>query len=385
MALSLQFLHREEFESRTLRALMGGAGMGVLAALLGRVWDPLFLAPRAHLSLEPGYFAVVAAALVGARAVPGYNLGLRAALAVLPAFPFFFGAPEPLPQSVAACIAAALVAWLGHGGQTANRPAAVAASAAAAGVLTPLGLYVQQVLDAHFLGGTGLLSGLVGYLCVALFWAIGTLPANVTLHTDTVEARGLQLGDAIKEGEAHELTQRALGLYRHCKTAVLRMPSSPGRSELLGVLEKMASESFSLAEAHAALTAQLDSVVANDVDAQVKELRARAAATQDTVARRQLELAASSLGEELNHLDALTRKRERLLAQLHAQVAMLERARVSFIGAQGHELGSKGEQAAHLARRLKSLGEEPGSIAPAPLADDPATATPPHGQQRIPH
>jgi len=384
MALSLQFLHREEFESRTLRALGGGAGMGVLGALALRVWEPL--APVARLSLEPGYFAVVAAALAGARAVPGYGLGLRAALTVLPAFPFFFGAPDPLPQSVAGCVAAALVAWLGHGAQTANRPGAVAASAAAAGLLTPLGLYVQQVLDANFLGGTGLVSMLVGYTCVALFWAIGTLPANLQLHTDTVEARGQELGGRLKEGEAQELTQRALTLYRHCKTAALRLPASPGRSELLGVVEKMAGECFSLAEAHAGLTAQLDSVVANDVDAQVKELRARAAATQDTVARRQLELAASSLGEELNHLDALSRKRERLLAQLHAQVALLERARVSFIGAQGHELGSKGEQAAHLARKLKGLGEEPEATPAPPLPEDDAPATHTAAQgQRIPH
>ncbi|QSQ11776.1 hypothetical protein [Myxococcus landrumensis] len=363
MAFSMQFLHREEFESRTVRALGGGACMGIFAALALRLWEPF--QHVVHLSLEPGYFAVVAAALAAAKPTKGYALGLRAALTVLPVFPFFFAAPTPLPQSVAGCIAAALVAWLGHGREGAGSSTSVAASAAAAGVLTPVGLYVQQVMDANFLGGTGLLSLVLGYACVALFWSIGTLPSHLVLHTDAVEARGNALKGALK-GEAQELTVRAVGLYQHCKTAVLRMPPSPGRQELLDVLEKMASESFSLAEAHAALTAQLDSVVAHDVDAQVKELRARAAAIQDSVARRQLELAASSLGEELNHLDALSRKRERLLAQLHAQVALLERARVSFIGAQGHELGAKGEQAAQLARKLKGLGDE-SAIPPAPV------------------
>ncbi|AGC41552.1 hypothetical protein MYSTI_00193 [Myxococcus stipitatus DSM 14675] len=365
MAFSMQFLHREEFESRTVRALGGGACMGIFAALALRLWEPF--QHVVHLSLEPGYFAVVAAALAAAKPTQGYALGLRAALMVLPVFPFFFAAPAPLPQSVAGAIAAALVAWLGHGreGAGAGASTSVAASAAAAGMLTPVGLYVQQVMDANFLGGTGLLSQVLGYACVALFWSIGTLPSHLMLHTDAVEARGNTLKGALK-GEAQELTTRAVGLYQHCKTAVLRMPPSPGRQELLDVLEKMASESFSLAEAHAALTAQLDSVVAHDVDAQVKELRARAAAIQDSVARRQLELAASSLGEELNHLDALSRKRERLLAQLHAQVALLERARVSFIGAQGHELGAKGEQAAQLARKLKGLGDE-SAIPPAPL------------------
>ncbi|WP_338872196.1 hypothetical protein [Myxococcus stipitatus] len=380
MAFSMQFLHREEFESRTVRAMGGGACMGIFATLALRLWEPF--QHVVHLALEPGYFAVVAAALAAAKPAKGYGLGLRAALTVLPVFPFFFAAPSPLPQSVAGCIAAALVAWLGHGREGAGSSTAVASSAAAAGVLTPLGLYVQQVMDANFLGGTGLLSLVLGYACVGLFWSIGTLPSHLVLHTDAVEARGNTLKDSLK-GEAQELAARAVGLYQQCKAAVLRMPLSPGRQELLEVLEKMASESFSLAETHAALTAQLDSVVAHDVDAQVKELRARAAAIQDSVARRQLELAASSLGEELNHLDALNRKRERLLAQLHAQVALLERARVSFIGAQGHELGAKGEQAAQLARKLKGLGDE-SAAPPAPLDEQDAARPAPEGS-RVPH
>ncbi|WP_426756279.1 hypothetical protein [Myxococcus sp. Y35] len=355
MALSVQLFHREEFETRTLRALGGAAGMGLLAGA----------AQRLHMDLGPGYFAVAAAALACAKPTGVHPLALRLALAVLPALPHFFEAPDPVPQSIGAALAAALVAWLGHGREHPGKPDAVAASAAAAGVLVPLGLYVQQVLEARFLGSTGLLSALVGFLVVGLFWSVGTLPANIVVELDAVEARGRRLEDALK-GESRVLAVRALGLYRQCKAAVMKLPASTGRAELLGVLEKLAAESFSLAEAHFGLAAQLGSVVANDVDAQVRELRERAAATQDAVARRQLELAASSLGEELNHLDVLARRSERLLAQLHAQVALLERARVSFIGVQGSELGAKGAQAAELARKLKQLGEPPSS---APVED----------------
>lgn len=370
MALSVQFLHREEFESRTLRALGGAACVGILAAV----------AQRLHFPLEAGYFAVVAAALAGTQVARRHAMGLRLALVALPAVPFFFDTPEPIPQSLAGAIAAALVAWLGSSGRDEpGRPFPVAASAAAAGVLVPLSLHVQQVLEARLLGTRGLLPVLAGFLVVALFWAIGTLPANMVVELDAVEARGRLLADSLK-GEARDLAARALGLYRQCKASVLGMPASPGRLELQGVVEKMAADSFSLAEAHAGLEAQLGSVVANDVDAQVRELRSRAAATQDSVARRQLELAASSLGEELNHLDALARRRERLLAQLHAQVALLERARVSFIGVQGSELGAKGAQAAQLARRLKSLGEDSA----APVSGDAAPVAPPQGTRVAP-
>jgi len=362
MAFSVQFFHREEFETRALRALGGAACMGLVAGA----------AQRLLVDLSPGHLAVVAAALACAKPTGVHPLALRLALAVLPVLPQFFETRAPVPQSIGGALAAALVVWLGQGGGQPGKPGAVAASAAAAGVLVPLGLYVQQVLEARLLGSTGILPALVGFLVVGLFWGIGTLPAHLTVDLDAVEARGRRLEDALR-GESRELASRALGLYRQCKAAVMALPASPGRAELLGVMEKLAGESFSLAEAHHGLASQLGSVVANDVDAQVRELRERAAATQDAVARRQLELAASSLGEELNHLDVLARRSERLLAQLHAQVALLERARVSLIGARGGELGAKGAQAAELARKLKQLGEPPSgtpageaSSAPAP-------------------
>jgi peptidoglycan hydrolase CwlO-like protein len=120
--------------------------------------------------------------------------------------------------------------------------------------------------------------------------------------------------------------------------------------------------------------------VRGDVDQQVKDLKARAAATGDSVARRQLELAASSLGEELNHLETLGRRKERLLAQLHAQVALLERARVSLVGAQGGELGDKGAQAAQLARRLAALGQEGAPPAPVDAGSNGTAPAQPSGR-----
>lgn len=232
------------------------------------------------------------------------------------------------------------------------------AGAVGAGAMVPLGLYVKQVMDARlFDGRLGAVGAVLGFAAVALFWSVGTLAAHVRVHGDAMEARGAVLETQLS-GEAQGLVSRAVTLYRQCQKVVGRLGAGPERTELLGVLEKMTREVFTLAEAHAGLEAQLAAVEQGGVDAQVKELRAKAAAATDSVARRQLELAASSLGEELNHLDVLGRKRERLLAQLHAQVALLERARVSLVGVQGGDVASKGAQAAQLARKLAALGQE---------------------------
>ncbi|MDC0712120.1 hypothetical protein POL68_26880 [Stigmatella sp. ncwal1] len=364
MAPSLHLLHREDFERRTLRALVGGAAMGLLAAL----------AERIHLPLHPG-FAVIAAALAGARPRPGTQGLLWVGVPLLSALPYLFQVDAPVPQALSGAIAAALVGWMGPGGDRLGKPTEVTAGAVAAGALVPLGMYVQQVLDARFFPQGGLLGALVGFSAVALFWSVGTLASHVTVHVDAVESRGSLLEDRVG-GEAKTLLERTRSLYRQCQTLALKMPSGPGRDELVGVLQKMANESFTLAESHAELETQLAAVVPQDVETQVEQLRQRAAATEDAGARRQLELAASSLGEELNRLNLLARKRSRLLAQFHAQVALLERARMSLVGVAGTEASAKGAQAAHLAQRLAALGQDtPAPIDEAPDASPTASVT----------
>ncbi len=360
MALSLQLLHREDFEGRTLRALAGGAAVGVFAALAER-----------FVSVNPG-FAVGIAALAAARPVLGYGGALRVALALLPALPFFFDSARYVPQALCGAIAAALTCWMGPGSDRFGKPSEVAAGAVAAGALVPLGMYVQQVVEARFFPSGGLFNALVGYTSVALFWSVGTLASHVTLHVDPVESRGGVLEETLT-GEARSLVARTLSLYRQCRAITLKMAPGAGRTQLVEVLRKLAREAFSLAESHAGLEAQLQSVAQGDVDAQIKDLRTRAAGTEDPVARRQLELAASSLGEELNRLNTLSRKRERLLASLHAQVALMERARVSLVGAAGSEASAKGAQAEHLAKRLAALGEEAPATPEAEPAPQPAS------------
>ncbi|QRN97119.1 hypothetical protein JRI60_50595 [Archangium violaceum] len=358
MPLSVQLQEREDFEVRTLRALGGGALAGVCAVVASRLRVPVDL----------GLLAVTGAALASARVDWKVRVGMLVGLPVLLGIPDVLNLPTPLAESCMGALAAGVVGWLGT--KWRPKPLQVLAGAVGAGALVPLGFFVKQVMDARlFDGRLGALGAVVGLATVALFWSVGTLAAHVQVHGDALEARGTGLEKQLS-GEAQELVARAVELYRQCQKEAGRLTAGPGKTELVGVLEKMAREVFSLAETHAGLEAQLKAVQKGSVDAQVKELRAKAAAATDAVARRQLELAASSLGEELNNLEVLGRKRERLLAQLHAQVALLERARVSLVGVQGGDLGSKGAQAAQLARKLAALGEDgSGESAPAPVPE----------------
>ncbi|RKH09630.1 hypothetical protein D7V97_15925 [Corallococcus sp. CA053C] len=351
MSLSIQLIRREDFESRCLYALVGAGAMALVAGVARQVL---------RVPVEPGYFALAAAAVTAVKPQPAYSALMRAAVVLLPALPYVFGLPYPLQHALAGAIAAGLLAWRGHGRDGVGTSTQLALSAGAAAVTTVLGLYVQEVFDARFLPSRGYFPLLVDYAVVALFWSIGTLPVNLAIDLDAVAARGMRL-EATLTGEVRGLVTRALGLYRQSQAEARKLATGEGRVKLERVLVKLAQDAFNLAESHTVLEGQLSAASQGSVDSQVQELRKRAADAQDGVARRQLERAAASLGEELNHLDALSRRRERLHAQLHAQVALLERARVCFIGARAASPLDGGDRALALADKLSALDLESAS------------------------
>lgn len=351
MSLSIQLIRREDFESRCLYALVGAGAMAMVAGVARQVL---------RVPVEPGYFALMAAAITAVRPKAAENLLVRAGMVLLPALPYVLELASPWTHAVAGAIAAGLLAWRGNGRDSVGAPLQVALCAGAAAVTTALGLYVHQVLDARFLPAWGYFPLMVDYAVVALFWSIGTLPANLAMDLDAVATRGMRL-EATLSGEVRGLVARALTLYRQCQDEARKLARGPGLEKLQAVLGKLAGDAFTLAESHTELEAQLSSASQGSVDSQVQELKKRAQDAQDGVARRQLERAAASLGEELNHLDALSRRQERLFAQLHAQVALLERARVCFIGARAAsplDGGGGGERVQALADKLSALDLE---------------------------
>ncbi|ATB30145.1 hypothetical protein [Melittangium boletus] len=353
MAFSVQLHAREDFEVRTLRALGGAAVLAPLVAL--GEW--------LHVRVDVAFIALVGAGLASARVGWKTWVALAVGLPALLSLPELLRLPVPAAQVLMGVLAASMVGLWNP--EWKPRPEQVLAGALGAGALVPLGMYVRRVLDARLLDGlTGPLHAAPGLAVVALFWSVGRLASHLEVHANTVEARGARLRTRMV-GEPQELVARTVTLYRECRAETAQLGSAPGRKELERVLDTLALEVFNRAEAHAQLESQLKGARMEDVNTQVTALRTKATATTDAVARRQLELAAGALGEELNQLETMGRKRERLLAQLHAQVAMMERARVSLVAVRGGDVAAKGEQAAQLARRLAELGQEDAGGPPA--------------------
>ncbi|MCY1015365.1 hypothetical protein [Pyxidicoccus sp. MSG2] len=353
-ATILQFHHREAFERTVTRALAAGAGAGLVHLATLRVGLPLPLA-----WLVPA--AVVLACAQGDRwdRILLGGLGL-----LLTAIPYALGMA---PGWTVACSAAAAGALLvrarlserGEKGQVAEvRPTLVhfGLGASLSVGLTLAGLEVARVFSARLadlatpaLLGAGVTGGILG-----LFVGLSAVAAHLGLSADPVEARAEELLPKLS-GDFRTLSERALSLYRQCGQSLALLPREPAREELARTLARITRDAVELASEWAGVEAQLEERAQAELQAEREDLERSARASTDAVARRQLELAAASLAEEVAHLGELKGRRERIVARLRAEVALLERARVALLSLRSGQAQLKAAELSALARRFRSL------------------------------
>lgn len=372
---SLQIHHREAFERNVSRALVAGAGAGALhyvaaragealAPVLGMGLPAAFPAEDARQFLPLTYLALVGTALAAVRGDKLDRLMLIAMAVVLPGVPWLLGvSPEWTVGLAGACAGALMVR--SHqcergeehqvGGERAG-PLNYALGAVLTGGLAVAGTTVARALSFRlfdFATPPFLVCVLAGVM-LALFAGIGSISAHLALKPDPVEARCEELIPSLT-GELKALASRALHLYRECGHALQQLPREPAREEMARTLSQMTREAVELAAEWSHLEAQLNAGASTGLAGQLADLTKSAAAAKDPIARKQLELAAAALREELERLEELKLQRERIVAKLKAEVALLERARVVLIGMRGGQMQLKATELSALARKFNSL------------------------------
>lgn len=351
----LQMHQRDTFERNVTRSLAAGAAAGAVAYLSSKVL---------HLSVPMTYLALAAVLLACIRGDRLDRLMLGTLALVMPALPWFFGFSHAWTLALAGAVTGALMvkARLAEKGVMGTvgfeRPGLLhygVASVATAG-LTVAGFQVAKIFVARLgdIATPALLSSAVGGTIIALFAALGSLAAHLALKADPVEARCEELIPSLK-GEFQTQATRALTLYRLCGVSLAALPREPAREELSRTLQQLTRDAVELAANWAGVESQLEDDAVLDLEKEISNLGKDAAKTKDIVARRQLELAAASLKEELERLSELKLKRERILAKLKGQVALLERARVSLIGMRSGHAQVKAAELTALARKFGAL------------------------------
>lgn len=350
----IQLQHREAFERNVTRALAAGAGAGVLA----------FLAQRLQVPVPLSFLAVVATSLACVRGDKMDRMILTALSVVLPALPWLFGFSAAWTVALAGAAAGALMvkARLAERGEEGNvgadRPGALhyVGASVATGGLAVAGTEVAKILSQRLtdLATPSILNFTAAGVVIALFAGIGSLASHVALKSDPVEARIEELLPQLS-GEFETQIVRALNLYRQSGTQLAALPRDAAREELARTLQKLTKDAAELAGEWAGVEAQVHENAHADLQKEIEELTKSAKAARDAVARQQLEGAARSLKEELGRLGEMRLKRERVLARLKSQVALLERARVALIGMRSTHATVRAAEMAAVSRKLNAL------------------------------
>jgi hypothetical protein len=354
----LQLHHRDTFERNVTRAVAAGAGAGALAWLLGQAHTPV---PLTLLSL-------VGASLAFVRGTRRERLLLAAMAVVLPALPWFFGLTQAWTVGLAGAIAGLVMARArvqekgAEGSVGAERPgvAHAVACAAATGALAVAGAQVARILAFRLgeLQAPPVLDAVVSGAVVALFAGIGSLATHLALQSDPVEAAGQALLPELS-GEFATQLGKALTSYRAAGQQLAALPREPAREELARTLQRLMRDTCQLVREWAGVEATVQAHARADLEREIAELQASAATARDVVARQQLTEAARSLAEELERLGEVELKRERVVAKVRAQVALLERARVALIGMRSSHATVRAAELAAVARKLnaQALGQ----------------------------
>lgn len=361
-AAVIQLQHREAFERNVTRALAAGAGAGVL----------FFVAKKFAVDVSLPFLALVATSLACVRGDKMDRMLLTVLSVILPATPWLFGFSGGWTVALAGCAAGVLMvksrlAERGEEGSVGtDRPGALhyVGTALATGGLAVAGMEVAKILAARMtdLQTPTLINAAVAGVVISLFAGIGSLASHIALKSDPVEAKIEELLPTLS-GEFEAQVSRALNLYRQAGTQLAALPRDPAREELARTLQKLTKDAAELAGEWAGVEAQVQENAHAELQKEIDELTKSAKAARDAVARQQLEMAAASLKEELGRLGEMRLKRERVLARLKSQVALLERARVALIGMRSTHATVRAAEMAAVSRKLNALALAQGDEA----------------------
>ncbi|MGI5861383.1 MAG: hypothetical protein ACOX6T_04915 [Myxococcales bacterium] len=386
---ALTFADHEAFQKSVLWSTGGAAAAGLIG----------FVLSQAGLTV-PGVAivcAVAALAACGKTIKSRIGFGVLGALAGLlslafPTHPAFGLAAAGTGMGLVFALARSKEAGSAPGvGQRIGKSAFLAAA-----LLTAIGLTCGTVVVGAF-DSRGLLEALMPSPLAAMvrtgligfFLSLGGAGAHLVREPDAVENLYARLLPELA-GDLKVLCARAMTNYRRC--AEILSTGEPGfaRAQLTSALNEATTRILELARRWQAIDRELGERAEGEIAQRLSELRSLKESTRDEVARKQLGIAEAALNGELQQIDRIRRGRERIVARLHSEMALLERTRFALLGLKSSDAHLRAAELSALSESLSSIaremdceaqaideiisqvvdikGEQPGSEAVAPIA-----------------
>ncbi len=340
----------ESLHGDVARASLGAA----LGAMLAQVMAWPFGLSAAEFGL-PLVLAVGAFAALGYRKRRKSGALLGAALGVIGGGLFALSAAFGFAAFGGALLGFAATPMLAKG-ESWKRKLAVALFA---GATSTAGLFVAMkfILAGLF---TDLLPpplpAAVAGAAAGLFIGLSAAPWHLRRREDPVE-RALIEAAQIRDGELHEIVNRALEIHRVVKAEIAQR-HVPRSQELGQRVGELLLRILQITERCRRIEADLQATPAAELETRIAGLEAKAAAATDSAARATYLAAAQSLEEQRNALQTIGRGRERVVARLHANLAFLEKVRFSLLHLRSADAERVGGEATPLIDTLEELSRE---------------------------
>lgn len=359
--MAFAFLAPRRFEQGVVRmALLAGAG-GLLTGMLH----------AAGMSSLPDWALPMALATAGIGSRPQLSLAATLGLfaGALLGFRWQVDGQALATLDVVRPLLTGLVAGAGIGaarhlqsGEDERTPLRdIGRTALAAAPLLVLGLFTATAIEQR----TGLFSGTlagapgeaVRALLVGLFVALSSTVLHLRTGVDAVTARWEEM-EPQTTGDLRELATQVHLLHGRCVDALETVPSLPAAQAVRTVMGQLALRSLEAVERWQRLDRDLAPLTRDSPEARLEAVRKLMTRTQDAAAQRALQQAERAVEEERTQRERIGRGRERVVARLHADVAVLERTRLSLLSFRSAEAGLVTIELGRLKEELESVSAE---------------------------
>lgn len=234
----------------------------------------------------------------------------------------------------------------------------------AAAVLGALGLVAGRAVADSF-AIHGLLDGLLPLplataaltAVVGLFVALGSAGAHLIRDPDPVEQLYAALQPELTD-DLGALASRAMTNYRRCAELLAGGESGFVHKQLTRALSGVTHRVLELARRWQSIDREMGSLAEGEVGQRLAELRSLRDGSRDETAKKQLGVAEGALMSELQQIDRIKRGRERVVARLHGEMAVLERTRYALLSLKSSDAHLRTAELSALSESLSSVARE---------------------------
>ncbi len=268
-----------------------------------------------------------------------------------------FSLAAPLWPPFAALLMGAAAAPVLAEGQSTKRKLMTAATTALA---SAAGLYVARVMVSWEVF-EGVVPSLLGHgaagATAGLFIGLAAAPRHLGRSPDPVEA-AYTPALAIKDGEIQDILQRTIGIHRSLKTDLQSRTEANSIPTVAGREAELVLRILHIAGECRQIQNDLEATPASEIEARIGDLKTRAEGASDVAAKRTYLDTVSSLKEQLQAVVRIEGGRDRVVARLHATVALLEKLRFALIHLRSADAQRVGDELTSVTDALDALTDE---------------------------